>query len=184
MFLRDSVSVMHGATVLTRTPPEAHSSDSAFAIWWTAAFAGDTDHALLECNLPKIRSDLDDAASILGEHNAFGGLGCEEDALYRGIEGPVVLVFGNFERVTGTSPSGIVHQNIDPAKGRDGLIDERAAVLDPVHVNDNYQSLTAQGLNLISQLLDFLHARSRKFREYDVCCGLRQTESDRAADAL
>src|SRR5689334_11916029 len=82
----------------------------------------------LETHYSEIRTDVDDLAPTLGNHNARRLLTCKEDALQRRGHGAVVLLLGNVESQGGAGPTCIVDKDIDAAERLGGLLHQRAQV--------------------------------------------------------
>src|SRR6266446_10125862 len=114
------------------------------------------NRAFPKCDLSKVGTYINNAASSLGNHYACRRLRGKEDTLDRCIKSLGVLLFGDIQGVTRTCPTSIVDQDIDPSKLGDCSRDECIDVSHVVDVRKNNNGPSAKGFNLTLELFDFL----------------------------
>jgi len=138
----------------------------------------------LEPDDAEVRTDVDDLAAALRDHDARGGLAGEEHALERRRDGPVEFLFGHVEGRSGAGPPGVVDEDVDSSERVFRNIYHAAHVVHLRDVRELNDARSPQLLDLGPDLIDLVLASFGMLGQYEVRTRLGEPECDGAADAL
>ena len=125
---------------------------------------------------PRLRAEVHDASAALADHVTADGLAHEERALEVDRTRQIIVAFVDLLRRVLWGDPGVVHENVDAAEARHGLIDGRRNLCEVGDVHLERKRRAAECLNLAGQAAIQRHVAAP---ERHVRPGMRQRECGR-----